>query len=300
MAIEIDPHLEDRSLLKFEFKKSDGTPITRVLNFLENIEISESLETNYSEYTPIGSNGSVFAYLGSKSRKLDINFNLTLPNILQHSIVKSTAYNRSDKDGLKSSYFVNEDLAGSIGEAKPRDKFADLIRHFDIDFYTSLTESEKQVFANSMPGLTLDIISNIQGGASVEGSDPRLIAIFQVVYWLNLIRASCITNAKKPYLGPPIITLNHGIMYMSVPCICQSYKISHDETAGYDATTMLPRRLKVSMNLREVRLRGKDFIPTTGTSKYQAGWDALFDENKPSSTGFTTLDPLDNDSIILL
>ena len=127
MAIEIDPHLEDRSFLKFEFKKSDGTPITRVLNFLENIEISESLETNYSEYTPIGSNGSVFAYLGSKSRKLDINFNLTLPNILQHSIVKSTAYNRSDKDGLKSSYFVNEDLAGSIGEAKPRDKFADLI-----------------------------------------------------------------------------------------------------------------------------------------------------------------------------
>ena len=91
MAFHIDPHIETDSYLLFEFKKSDGGIFNKTLNFLENIEVRESVSTNYSEYTPIGSNGSMFAYMGSKSRSLGLSFNLTMANIMEHSVIKPTA-----------------------------------------------------------------------------------------------------------------------------------------------------------------------------------------------------------------
>jgi hypothetical protein len=299
MAIHLDPHIEDSSYLHFEFKKSNGGLFYRTLNFLENIEIKESVDNNYTEYNPIGSNGSVFAYMGSKSRALSLSFNLTLDNIKEHTLVKPTSKEFIDKDSLKSRYFENENLKqeGSISK-----QWGSAISRFDLRWWQSLSKGEQDIFSKFYPDKTSLIKASTTDlfSKNINSSlGSREQAIFQVMYWLNLIRSSVLTNSQKPYLGPPIITLTHGIMYMSIPCICQSYKVSHDELAGYDQTTYLPRRLKVNMELKEVRLRGKDFAPGGPTSRNIAGWDALFDEEGKSK--YITMDPFDQqDDIISL
>lgn len=73
-----------------------------------------------------------------------------------------------------------------------------------------------------------------------------------VMHWINLIRSSVVNNADD-FSPPPLIRLNHGTMYRNVPCVCFGYDISHDESAGYERTSMLPKRLNISMNLKELR-----------------------------------------------
>ena len=310
MAFNIDPHLEDKSLLVFEFKKKKGDTFRRVLNFIENITVKESVETNYSEYTPIGSNGSIFAYLGAKSRKLDLNFNITLPNIQEHTLIKPTAHNTTDQEGIKSSYFATE----NFGDFYKKDSYANLIGKFDTAFSENLTDNEKRLFREVHPSLAKEAfpdaivppfqipLSNatiptkgipLKKDADYAVESSRIKSIYQVMYWVNLIRSCVLTHSKRPYLGPPIITLTHGIMFMNVPCICTSYNIDNDEEAGYDPITLLPRRIKISLSLREVRLRGSSFAPSEGTSRNMPGWDSLYDEDKENSQGYPTMDPFD-------
>ena len=295
MAFHIDPHIETDSYLLFEFKKSDGGIFNKTLNFLENIEVRESVSTNYSEYTPIGSNGSMFAYMGSKSRSLGLSFNLTMANIMEHSVIKPTAKHVATKESLQKRYFEDDSFKKDGDVSK---KWGDMIRRFDTRWWQNLRESEKKIFKEFYPGkdkALRSFSSGLNTGADVS-NDSRTDAIFQVMYWMNLIRSSVLTHSQKPYLGPPIVTLTHGMMYMSVPCICESYKISHEEQAGYDQMTYLPRRLKVEMSLREVRLRGRDFAPGSGTARNITGWDALFDEGE---TKYVTMDPFDQQDDII-
>ena len=53
--------------------------------------------------------------------------------------------------------------------------------------------------------------------------------------------------------GPPVIRLNHGILYQDVPCICRGYSIKYDKAAGMDMETLLNRRIHFSMDLDEFR-----------------------------------------------
>jgi hypothetical protein len=306
MAFNIDPHLEDKSLLVFEFKLSKPTAVAktfrRLLNFIENITVKESVETNYSEYTPIGSNGSVFAYLGAKSRKLDLDFNLTLPNIQEHTLIKPTAKNPSTTAAVATeSYFNTENL----GHRDDAISYAKLLETFSMAFHQDMSDTEKKFFKKTHDSLATEIfpIDTSQPPAALKKQEeekndsqqdsPRMRSIYQVMYWVNLIRSSVLTHSKKPYLGPPIITLTHGIMFMSVPCICTSYSIDNDEAAGYDPITLLPRRLKITMSLREVRLRGGDFAPSEGNSRNMPGWNSLYDEDKEFQQGHLTMDPFD-------
>lgn len=297
MAFSIDPHIEDRSYLTFQFKKKSGDNFSRVLKFLENIEVSESTQANYAEYTPIGSNGSIFAFLGAKSRKLDLKFSLTLPNIQEHTLITPRAGDLVDRDGQKAAYFVNENLVGDRG-TNGNKLFSDVYTGFGIRFFESLTDKEKKIFSQALPGESDAIQSALAGQAKgsrpIRGLTGTQTALYQVMYWINLIRTSVLTSAKRPFLGPPIITLNHGLMYMSVPCICEGYKVSHDEAAGYDAITFLPRKLNITMDLREVRLRGLDFEPgNPERSNFMPGWDSLYNEDNGANEGYITLDPYD-------
>lgn len=285
MAISFETHIEDLSYLVFEFRKSDGTTFPRRLSFLENIDIKEAIRTNYSEYTPIGSNGSVFAYLGSKSREFSLTFNLTLPNIEEHTLVNPTAENFADKGLLRESYFTDTVITGTTrGKYK---NYYEAIQNYEVNFYNSLSAKEQNEFRRLFPQRTKEYADFFfsEGDAGIT-KDRRRVALVQVLYWLNLIRSSCITNSEKPYLGPPLIHLSHGMMYMNVPTICTEYDISMDQNAGYDNQTLLPRILKFSMKLREVRLKGKKFAPGTPTSRFMPGWESLQGEG-----GYITLDP---------
>ena len=76
-------YLAERSYLYYQYPGTpDGPEI--YLPMLENIEISESQRPNYATYDLIGRSGSLFAYLGSKSREFTLKFNITLPNIIDY------------------------------------------------------------------------------------------------------------------------------------------------------------------------------------------------------------------------
>jgi|15BtaG_2_1085339.scaffolds.fasta_scaffold00256_17 hypothetical protein len=103
----------------------------------------------------------------------------------------------------------------------------------------------------------------------------RIIDI--IIYWTNIIRSSVVNYSKNPIYGPPIIRLRHGIMYQDIPCICTAYSIDYDEAAGYDVNTLLPRRIKYTMKLEEIRTGDfGEFDPADIIKKDNlAGWEAV-------------------------
>ena len=205
-----------------------------------------------------------------------------------------------DKDGMKSLYFRNTDL--NTAEIDPTKSLAAAVAHFDFQHYSHLTFQEKQDIERLLSrykGFGLVTQSGLSPKIQ-NNNDRRTKTLFQLMYWVNLIRSSVLTNSRKPYLGPPLVILTHGMMYMSVPCICESYTISPNEKLGYDTETLLPRVMEVKMNLREVRLRGASHVPgIAGQSRHMPGWDSLYSEDTASDSNFVTIDPFDQTNNII-
>ena len=120
-----------------------------------------------------------------------------------------------------------------------------------------------------------------------EAKTDRQKTIDIIMYWVNLIRSSAINNSKDPTYGPPIVRLNHGILYQDIPCICLDYKVNTDDGAGYDLKTMLPRVIQISMNLMEYRAGnfGKYNITKYVDRDNIVGWESLIG-------GTNTIDPI--------
>lgn len=294
---KIDSHLDDRSKLSFYYP---GVSRPRILNFMENIKVSESSEGSYSEYNPIGRNGSVFVYLGSKSRKIQIDFGLTLPNIMQFT---KFSY-RKDESAIDEKYNLRKDYFKLVGKEiknkptataqpggsgflansqKPPANLPDYINSFDLEYLSTLDVYELNETVRKIG------LENAQGLlASDKGAirNSRTEALAKTMQWINLIRSSLLTNANNPSDGPPIVRLTHGILYQSVPCVVDNYSISFNPDVTYDQRTLLPREIKVSMNLREVRTSYIDFEPGDPIkSDGIPGWNDIIDNA-------ATLDPV--------
>lgn len=237
---------------------------------MENIQIDEKVVANYAQYTPIGSNGSTFAYLGTKSREFDISFNMTLPHIMESTLMKPEIYNNTlSKPELQKSFFI-EETDWNFNQPPKSNKVKNFIRDVDARHQSLLTERDELI---NQDRLELGF-----------GWRSRHEALVKIMNWVNLIRSSCLTSSRKPYLGPPIVRLHHGILYSNVPCIVNSYNITYDQMNGFDSKTMLPRVISVKLNLKEVRLRGKPFS-LGEDGDYMPGWDSFIHEE------FVTLDP---------
>tara|TARA_R110000787_G_scaffold228782_1_gene336403 strand:+ start:981 stop:1856 length:876 start_codon:yes stop_codon:yes gene_type:complete len=275
-------HLEDKSKLVFHFNMDTEPKYeTRTLHFMENIEIDEKVVANYSQYTPIGSNGETFAYLGTKSREFNISFNMTLPHIMESTLIRPEVTNPNPSKALLQSMFFGFSYSKGLEDhstKSPLRSMKSFIKHVD-DQHTKLLSAEDRATNNE----GTNIINGI--GTKRKLNDVREVALTKVMHWVNLIRASCLTNTKKPYLGPPIVKLHHGILYSNIPCIVTSYNITYDQMHGFDAKTMLPRVISVKLNLKEVRLRGKEFSPGKPQGEYMPGWNSFIHED------FVTLDP---------
>lgn len=108
-------------------------------------------------------------------------------------------------------------------------------------------------------------------------SKTALKAMNTLVYILNIIRTSVAGNAENTVLGPPLLRLRHGAAWMDVPLICRSYDISIEEEAGYNLKTLLPNRMKVTLNTSELRAGDFDkFEPGVAVRRDNlAGWEAV-------------------------
>jgi hypothetical protein len=140
----------------------------------------------------------------------------------------------------------------------------------------------------------------VQGDPEVEGEDFSNILrgdaeikqsqlqrennkhIDLVYCWLNLIRASVLNRSDNTVYGPPIVRLTHGPMYGNVPCLVENYSVKVLEEAGYEAQTLTPKRIQVSLSL--VESRTGDFGKYVGgqiiAGDNLTGWESIISNNE--------------------
>ena len=304
----VDRALPERAKLMFYFPvpTQGGDYYVIELPFFENVSIKESKKAKYQKYSLISRSSNLYSYLGADSRTLSLSFNMTLPHILDdHPGVTLDQFVKYEKDpqnvdSEKEKFLkpykpdsVPAGMAFQLGTKYTKEQALDSAKQvLNSDWAASgMTVEEWYEFTQSY-GITGEKLSSFILNRDVVDEDPtipvkvlddnqqkqlkyRIIDI--IIYWTNIVRSSVVNNSKNPLYGPPIIRLRHGILYQDIPCICTGYSIDYNESAGYDLDTLLPRQLKVTMKLDEIRTGDLGEFDTTDIIKKDnlAGWEAV-------------------------
>ena len=258
-AHKINTVLEDRSRLTLVFQKGPGpeNKITKRVPFFENPIIQESQKANYVKYQPLGRAGSMYTYTGAESRSFKVNFNLTHPHI--ESMMGAEYYKAFGAGASLSKEQKKDAFFPGVGDILDVDSANDLSPVLGVAHYDNRYEK----------------LTGVSPIRNTKGIDV-------INYWVNLLRSSVLNDATNTLNGPPIVRLTHGILYRNLPCICTDVNISHNEMAGYDNKTLLPRVIVISLSLEEVRMGdlGKFDVgvKATPTSRDNlAGWESVVD-----------------------
>jgi len=97
----------------------------------------------------------------------------------------------------------------------------------------------------------IDITNIAVQNQAIVNLVATLKVIDQVVYYTNIVRSGVLSKGKGSTSPPPVIYLNHGILYQNIPCVCTDYSISVEKASTYDLPTLLPYTVKFSLNLLE-------------------------------------------------
>jgi len=275
--------LPDKSKLVFEFPKPalGEAKYVVTLPFFENIKITEKKRANYKKYDLMSRSSQLYTYTGANSRRFSLNFVMSYPHILEEH--GPQVYNdfRRFVDTEDNSFLQGLFLKGAVSELR---RSAGGLR------------SQSKAYADNIKALSVIEGSNESGTDLLDGaldilgflpdlaiSDPppapekynKLIDM--VLYWTNIIRSSVSNNSENPVFGPPIVRINHGVLFQDIPCICTDYSVAPVEEAGYDLDTLMPRRIAYTMNLEEIR--AGDFQKFSSADKVKkdnlVGWEGV-------------------------
>lgn len=271
-------YLEDVSNLMFVFPNSEdigGTPTKLFLPFFEDPTIRERKRARYVTLSPIGRPSNLFAYTGADAREFTLDFNMTLPNIIKFCTL-------TQKDIFLTNTGVGAVAAKNTFKQTQRVVVGPTASKYERDFYDG-PDSNKQNLANknAISEVAAQKLLNVREKTHHQNV---LKAMDIIRYWTDVIRSSCYNNVSNPTLGPPIVRLTHGILFRDLPCIVDSYNISYDrETAGYHKETMLPRKIMITMTLKELRSGNYgDFNIAEGVPSIEgdnlAGWEVIVDQ----------------------
>ena len=91
-----------------------------------------------------------------------------------------------------------------------------------------------------------------------------------------------VNNAETPTQAPPIVRLNHGLLYQDVPCVCKTYTISQDtgptNDVGYNSK-VTNKTITIEINLSETRTgdyQKTSFDPNNNKSRDNiVGWEQI-------------------------
>lgn len=291
-----DRKLPERSKLIFEFPvpQVGGGNFRITLPFFENIKITENKRAKYQKYDLISRSSQLYSYLGADSRKFNLEFVMSFPHILEEHGANHLEYldfvESEDPWAQQKQFFSAAD--GSFGSIikeiknnsqRIRDSFIaslgsekDIGKHFTSSFFSDTVENVLGVQpAAGIQTLALFAFANEIKGQEVVSQHDKVIDL--VMYWTNIIRSSVLNNSENPLYGPPVIRINHGILFQNIPCICTNYSIEPVEEGGYDVATLMPRRIRYTMNLEEIR--AGDFGKFTPGTKIKqdniCGWEAV-------------------------
>ena len=334
----MDRQLPERANLTFYFTNpSEGENYFVVrMPFFENPKITESKKARYKKHSLLARSSNLYTYLGADSKKITLEFGITLPHLLEeHPEISPDMFvlpknNLPEEErkrftspaaAMKEAHTTAAEYRGSHFE----DNEALIGAAFTLMSQVGLTEDEKE-YIQAMYGVTKQMVRDqnkktaqayaaMKKTAELFGGDQlfqdlvpptipttskrtskrldasrndRLRLIDVILYWVNIIRSSVINHAGNPLYGPPIIRLNHGLLYQSVPCICTDYRLDWDERAGYDIDTLLPRKLNIKLNLEEIRTGDfQSFNPNEIINRDNlAGWESVIGEYHSVDPGY--------------
>lgn len=257
------------SYLELKFYTDNSSSFRRrYVPFLGDVTISESRKANYVNYNPLSRNSSIPYYLGSESRIFKVAYEMS-PNFLLQ--------NPGFIDFVKSIAAYSPDM-----ERDEKDKFFEYLGNGAAP--NTQTPFQRDYGAKHMGTATgqMAVINN-------DLDDEILIYGF-IDHQVNLIRSCVVNNAVSPTLGPPLVRLNHGLLYQNVPCICVDYSIEqqYDDTNKKDYhTTYKVSKYKVLLNFTLQELRTGDFLasdfePLSGKANQDniVGWEQVITKNR--------------------
>tara|TARA_R110000822_G_scaffold82740_4_gene195467 strand:+ start:936 stop:1931 length:996 start_codon:yes stop_codon:yes gene_type:complete len=280
-------YLPERSRIEFHYGGQDNTIV--FLPFYENPRISESQTANYADYNPVGRAGSLYAYLGSKSRTFKVEMTYTLPHLAMHEMginrfmrVFANGGPQSEKALFtKKAKFSSNPVIGDANKSLSlavKKAYSALIN----DANTTVTQPNGtgSAFLSDFGNSTPELLASMNPDESSKVLDTLL-------FFVAVLRTSVVNNASDPMQGPPLLRLTFGTLYQSIPCICKQYSLKYEEDTGYDLETLTPRRIKVNLTLEEIRVGDfQEYSPAVMTQRDNlTGWESAI--NSPY-----TVDPL--------
>mgnify|MGYP003649644379 FL=1 len=259
--------LESRSRLEFHYPKPDNEFLAVFVPFYENPIITENKSANYAEYDVLGRASTLFAYTGAKARTFKVEVQYTIPHLLAMDMTQSRF----------KSYYTDPNTAMASFTEAPFDDF-DLRSNSEGK---KLYDEYNKIFQD-INGMPLSVFGN-----NSANNEKSIKVIDSLLFFTNVLRSSVYNNASNPLLGPPVVRLNHGSMYQSIPCIVKSYDLSFDEAAGYDVRTLTPNRIKISLSLAELRTGdfGKFEKSTAIRRDNLAGWESVIGGSHSMDSG---------------
>ena len=286
--------LPDKSKLVFEFPKptQGGEKFVVTLPFFENIKINERKRANYKRYDLMSRSSQLYTYTGAESRRFTLEFTMSFPHIMEeHGPQVYNDFRRfvdtEDNSFLQGLFFKGaaSELRRSAGGLRSQSQaFSDNIKALSViegsdESGTDLLDGALD-FLNAGATGALNAVRNITGREDIEPpivpeKYNKLIDI--VLYWTNIIRSSVSNNSKNPVFGPPIVRINHGVLFQDIPCICNNYSVAPVEEAGYDLDSLMPRRILYTMELEELRAGDfQEFDPANKVAKDNlVGWEGV-------------------------
>lgn len=272
----LNQKLEEKSYLTIEFLGDRS--YNRKIPFYENISIVESKKANYIQYKPMGRSSPLLSYFGSDARMFDVGFTINLQHVydtFSTNPIILTFPGDTNAANISRDSFFKYVVSKNSGVKYKNQSFN--ARTYAVDYL-----SEIKGITNETAGI---IAAN--AFASLNITQKAIVDI--IVYWINLIRSTVVNNSETVKDGPPIVRINSGILYQDIPCVCTSYSIDKDEVAGYDNATLLPRLIKVSMNLMEIR--HGDFTKFEASKPIKrdniVGWETVV-----TQSGSTSFNPM--------
>ena len=292
----VDSHLGDENwkgkiVLRYPSKDVFHT---KTIPFFENPEITESQSPRYANYAVVARSSNLFGYLGADSRKFNLSFNITLPNILAVGGKFDKVFNTPPTKMQKQMEIMEtdefrEDVTSQVGplmgdavvdQAIAQQKYAlkrteGVAQKMEESYYKILEEEEKKLVKFLSYSSPLYLLQSTAGAA-------QRVALNAVGSFVAAIRSTVINNAVDTQYGPPLVRLSFGMLYNDVPCICKGYNISMDTKAGYDKQTLMPRVVKVNMKLEEARNLSQSSGKGSFKTSYDklVGWEVLLGTNR--------------------
>ena len=213
---------------KLEFHYPDGDTVFYV-PFYENPKITENMAANFVEYNPLARAGSLYVYTGAKSRKIKIETYYALPHLMNFGMSIGRfkrifmGASKKEKKLLFSQYANYQTSPASMGSTS-------LARELQREYYAYRLEQQTP---EEMGLDAADAAAITEQGAANEStailgalpSNQQNRTIDTMLFFIALFRSSVTNNAENPMEGPPLIRLNFGTLYQSVPCIAKSYNI---------------------------------------------------------------------------